>query len=154
MRTPKAFIMVGLQGSGKSTTAAKIAHLCGISSSEYISADKIREHIGYEPTVWEVHNHLIQTAVSKGYDIVVDNTNIKQKDRKNIINLIRKYQISEYEIIAVEMRCDLEKCLERNFKRRRVVPKEVIGRYALSYTSPSLDEGFDRLVVIDNNIDN
>ena len=153
MRTPKAFIMVGLQGSGKSTTAAKIAHLCGISSSEYISADKIREHIGYEPAVWEVHNHLIQSAVSKGYDIVVDNTNIKRKDRKNIIGLIRAYQMSEYEIIAVEIECDLEKCLERNFKRTRVVPKEVIARYALSYTSPSLDEGFDRLVVIDNNID-
>ena len=61
--------------------------------------------------------------------------------------------MGEYEIIAVEMRCDLEKCLERNFKRTRVVPKEAIARYALSYTSPSLDEGFDRLVVIDNNID-
>ena len=83
----------------------------------------------------------------------MDNTNIKRKDRKNIIDLIRKYQMSEYEIIAVEIECDLEKCLERNFKRTRVVPKEVIARYALSYTSPSLDEGFDRLVVIDNNID-
>lgn len=153
MRTPKAFIMVGIQGSGKTTTAEKIAHLCGIAPSEHISADKIRQHINYEPTVWQIHTHLIQSAVSMGYDIVIDNTSVKEKDRKTIIELIRKYQKTEYEIIAVEMRCDLEKCLERNFKRTRVVPKDIIKRYALFYTSPSLKEGFDRLVVVDNNID-
>lgn len=151
MRTPKAFIMVGLQGSGKSTTAKKIADLCGIT--EYISADIIRQYINYEPTVWQIHTNLIQNAVSRGQDIIVDNTSIKEKERKSIIELIREYQKSEYEIIAVEIRCDLEKCLDRNFKRSRVVPKEVIARYSLFYTSPSLKEGFDRLVVVDNNID-
>lgn len=152
MRTPKAFIMVGLQGSGKSTTAEKIAHFCGINT-EYISADIIRQCINYEPTVWQIHTHLIQNAVSRGQDIVIDNTSVKEKERKSIIELIRKYQKTEYEIIAVEMRCDLEKCLERNFKRTRNVPKDIIKRYALFYTSPSLKEGFDRLVVVDNNID-
>jgi predicted kinase len=42
----------------------------------------------------------------------------------------------------------LEVCRERNRRRNRVVPDEVLERMAAKLVPPTVEEGFDRVVVV------
>ena len=88
----------------------------------------------------------IQSAIQKGEDIIVDNTDVTVKSRKKYIDHAKK---SGYVIKSVYVRCPVEVALERNAKRTNKVPGHVVKFYNRILEPPSAREGFDSCIVID-----
>lgn len=125
MKKPSCMILIGIPASGKSTYARSK------SSYVYVSADAIREEFygsaaeqGDGRRVFkEVYNRIFR-ASSELKDIIVDNTNVKAKDRKAILALLHK----TYHVTYLVFNTPLETCILRNNLRERKVPEEVIRR--------------------------
>lgn len=134
----KLIIMVGISGSGKSTKAKEIANKTG---ALIINRDKLREMLfGYnesiiheyykltdlylkENQITSFQNYLIERALIKGNDVIIDNTNLKQSYINEFIKKFSKYKI-EFEVVE----CDLQEAIRRDKLRNRSVGEEVIKR--------------------------
>jgi predicted kinase len=75
----------------------------------------------------------------------VDATNLTPRERRPYIRLAGDYGCAA---VAVFFDVPLEICLERNRRRRRVVPEEALRKLASRLVPPSTAEGFARVVVI------
>jgi predicted kinase len=135
------WLMVGISGSGKSVMAQKIAEALKVPR---ISSDEIRgELCNGDMTDQSKNYQVFQTAFSrtkealqKG-DVVVDATNKSVKERKEF----RKIAIDcDARIVAVVMDTIIEECLDKNSKRDRVVPEDVIHRQFSQLVIPTLEE--------------
>ncbi len=132
----KLTLMVGISGSGKSTKAKELALE---KSALIINRDKLREMLfGYtEETIGEYYkssdlwllenqissyqNYLIERALVKDKNVILDNTNLKQ----SYINEICK-KFSSYEIDFCLVECDLKTAIERDNNRTRKVGESII----------------------------
>lgn len=116
---PKAFLMVGLPGSGKSTWIKNSLP----SDVVVISRDIIRYKLGYtsgvdekavlsrakENSVTSYERAMIYNNLRKGNDIVIDDINTG-KYRKEMIDLLHSYGA---EVIGVRMNTSLDTCIKR-----------------------------------------
>ena len=75
----------------------------------------------------------------------VDATNLSTGERKQWIQMSRSLG---YEVHAVFFDVPLEVCLERNGRRDRVVPEDVMRRMAAKLKAPTFEEGFAKIVVV------
>ncbi len=75
----------------------------------------------------------------------VDATNLSPKERRHWIKMARDFG---YEVQAVYFDVPLEVCMERNRRRNRVVPEDVMHRMAGKLKPPTFDEGFSKIVVV------
>lgn len=130
--------MVGISASGKSTKAKEIAEKTG---ALIINRDKLREmFFGYneatinqyyklpdlylkENQITSFQNYLVERALVKGNDVIIDNTNLKQSYINEFVKSFSKYKI-EFELIE----CDLKEAIFRDAVRLRSVGEEVIKR--------------------------
>ncbi len=128
--------MVGISGSGKSTKAKEIFEKTG---AVIVNRDKLREMLfGYtentisayyklpdlylkENEISSYQNYLIERALVKGKDVVLDNTNLKQ----SYINEILK-KFSQFDIEFHLIECDLKEAIRRDTERNRSVGQEII----------------------------
>jgi len=53
-----------------------------------------------------------------------------------------------YEVHAVFFDVPLEVCLERNRRRDRIVPEDVLRRMSAKLRPPTFEEGFTKVVVV------
>lgn len=139
---PKLYTMVGIQGAGKSTFAKEHPE-CDV-----ISLDDIRKEVFGDASYQQDGHHIfligkahILKALEAGRDVIYDATNLTPKYRKWCIE-------TKAEHIAVFVNTPLEVCLERNAKRDRVVPPEVIERAYNRLIPPTLEEGFDEIIIV------
>ena len=116
---PKAYIMVGLPGSGKSTWISNNLP----ANIPVISRDIIRHKLGFtksvdqkavlskdkEDTVTEYEMGMIHNYLAQGNDIVIDDINTG-KYRKGMIQFLRD---NGAEVIGVRMKTRLETCIHR-----------------------------------------
>lgn len=116
---PKAFLMVGLPGSGKSTWIKNSLP----SDVVVISRDIIRYKLGYtsgvdekavlskaaENSVTSYERAMIYNNLRKGNDIVIDDINTG-KYRKEMVDFLRSYGA---EVIGVRMNTSLDTCIKR-----------------------------------------
>lgn len=134
----KITLMVGISASGKSTKAKEIADKTG---ALIINRDKLREMLfGYnesdiknyyllpdlylkENQITSFQNYLIERALVKGNDVIIDNTNLKQSYINEFIKAFSKYTI---EFCLVE--CNLNEAINRDKIRTRRVGEEVIKK--------------------------
>ena len=119
MSKPKAFLMVGLPGSGKSTWIKNSLP----ANIPVISRDIIRHRLGFtksvdqkavlskdkEDTVTEYEMGMIHNYLAQGNDIVIDDSNTG-KYRKNMIQFLRD---NGAEVIGVRMNTSLDTCIQR-----------------------------------------
>jgi predicted kinase len=119
MSKPKAFLMVGLPGSGKSTWIKNSLP----ANIPVISRDIIRHRLGFtksvdhkavlskdkEDTVTEYEMGMIHNYLAQGNDIVIDDINTG-KYRKNMIQFLRD---NGAEVIGVRMNTSLDTCIQR-----------------------------------------
>jgi predicted kinase len=143
-------LLVGVSGSGKTTLSKKLVAL----GYHYMNADTIRERLygkaieqGNPKEVFAIFFQELEEALSQNEDIVVDNTNIKFMHRKQILDRARKSGYSDIQLWLMDT--PLNTCLDRNAKRERVVPEDVIANQHLELNRggrPQQSEG--KLVII------
>ena len=137
MEKKKLILTRGIQGSGKSTWARQWVEEDPINRVR-INNDDIRNMLGKywvterEPLVSEIKQSIVTNAMSRGYDIVVDNMNLNPKEVKfwqdivkhnNEVNPISKYL---YEIEFKNFFISLEECIRRDAMRPNPIGEKVI----------------------------
>lgn len=145
----KVFIMTGVPGAGKSTIAEKI---CNEENAIWLSSDKMRLKLFQDETyqgnnafVFVVLNKELIRNVKNGKNVVYDAMNLKARDRKNIMKLLAKEGIEGVEFISCFVNTPLEKCIERDSKRGRVVGEDVIRDKYKNLVPPTMEEGFSEI---------
>ena len=131
-------------------------------NSEWISRDKIRfsllqenqEYFANETDVFDIFiNYINQSLENPTLEkIFIDATHITPKSRKTVLDkIIHKENIEE--LNCVSFITPVEVCVNRNNNRtgRSKVPTSVVRRMYFSYVKPTLEEGFDNIIIIDEN---
>lgn len=75
----------------------------------------------------------------------LDATNLTPHERQGWIKLAQDYG---YEVHAVFFDVPVEVCLERNQRRERNVPEDVMRRMAAKLRPPAFEEGFAKVTVV------
>ena len=152
--TKEIIMMMGIPGSGKSTYIQN--HLMS-ETTIVLSSDEIREEL-YGDVSNQNHNDevfkLLYSRINMYLNnenverIVFDATNINKKRRINFIKYIKSIATVPLDINCIYMAVPFATCVERNSKRDRVVPIEVLERMHLQLSIPTLDENFDTITFV------
>ncbi|ELS34002.1 MULTISPECIES: AAA family ATPase [Pseudanabaena] len=157
-------ILIGVPASGKSSLAEKMMRASNQNNqiqTKLISPDRIRASLygsaatqGDWAEIWEQIQQEFTNAAKSQQSVIYDATNYKREYRKNIIYLAKENGFKP--ITGIWLNVPLWICLSRNETRDRVVPDDiVVDMYrTLSYTPPTLSEGFDRILFRDEKLDN
>ena len=110
--------------------------------------------------VQKAFNQRVSGAVPSGLDVIVDMTNMNAAARARALNAIEGRQ-DDYEKIAVDFKFEgAEDVIMRVAQKRaeaaermgksKTIPPAAMQRMMRAYEAPSLDEGFDSIVEMDN----
>lgn len=120
-------MLKGLPASGKSTLALQMVQDDGMKR---VNKDLLREmlHGGkYTPEleafVLDVRNAIIKLALEKGYDVVIDDTNLNPIHQEAIRNLAGVLGVI---LDVIEVDTPLEECIRRDKERGESVGENVI----------------------------
>lgn len=125
------YYLIGIPASGKSTYAEKLSKKKDLP---ILSSDELRKELTGNAADVETIPHLLifkvlreraEALIQNGKDFIWDATNIQPQYRQEEIN---KWKETGARIHGVLFTTAKEKALERNAKRPRVVPQEVIER--------------------------
>jgi predicted kinase len=139
-------VLVGLPGSGKSTYIQQ-AGGGGLSSDgiRVMLADDAADQSIHEP-VFQTLRYLLRQRLALGRPLTyIDATNLTPQERSPYIGIGKSYGC---EVEAVFFDLPLATCMERNARRRRVVPEEAMWKMAEKLKPPSLEEGFTRIEIV------
>jgi len=147
-RPPKGVVVlaIGLPGSGKSSWF-KRRGVTPLSSDllRTILFDDTTEQ-RYQDLVFGTLRSLLRARlIARMPWNYVDATNLSPKERHGWIKMAREFG---FEVHAVFFDVPLEVCMERNLRRARIVPEEVMHRMAAKLRPPSFEEGFSKIIVV------
>lgn len=138
-------ILRGIQGSGKTTYAKE---LCENNPTGWIriNRDDIRNSCGKywvpqrEDLITSFENQMAETALRCGYNIVIDATNLNNRDfgRWNKLKVALQKDNIHITMSTKEFKVSLNKAIWRNFYgwilgKRKYVPIKVIKRFYYKY---------------------
>lgn len=115
-------MLVGPAGAGKSTLAEKL-----YDKRAVVSTDAIREEYGWGHSpddlkrTWEYTRAQLRARLECGLAAVLDATNIKRKDRLNILSIVPKGQLVNYVVI--------DRSLDDKLKDRGWRPEELVLKH-------------------------
>jgi predicted kinase len=145
---PKGAVVlsIGLPGSGKSSWFKR-------HNIIPLSSDLIRGLLFDDPTeqryqdlVFSSLRSLLRSRLIAGRPMnYIDATNLSPRERHSWVKMAREYG---YEAHAVFFDVPAEVCIERNRKRSRNVPDEVMQRMAQKLRPPKFEEGFAKIIVV------
>lgn len=146
----KIVLLVGLPGSGKSTYAANCSAVTGAA---VLSSDEIRRLLSDDPANQTIHKRvfaMMRSLLRQRLQLqrpvtYIDATHLTRLERRPYLKLAALYNAA---VDAVFFDVPLEECQRRNRNRDRVVPEEAIGRMAQRLEPPSIEEGFDRVILV------
>ncbi len=131
----KVIICVGIPASGKSTWAKEFVR----KNSNYIriNRDDFRFMLKDQPVcewkieemITELQNDTIIKSLSKGFNVIVDNTNLKTKYINQLISLVETHADIEYMVFDVPAKT----CIERDKQRDKQVGENVIIKMEKDY---------------------
>jgi predicted kinase len=147
-RKPKGVVVlaIGLPGSGKSSWFKR-------HNINPLSSDTLRQLLFDDPTEQRfqdlvfsnLRSMLKARLIARRPMNYVDATNLSTHDRQGWIKMARDFG---YEVHGVYFDVPVEVCMERNQRRARVVPEDVMRRMASKLRPPSFEEGFAKLTVV------
>lgn len=112
-----------------------------------VSTDEIRlSRFGVEHDqringlVFGLAKKLVAKALDSGAEVCFDATNIKPQSRSPFIKLGMQRGVA---VVGVWFDCSAELAIERQTKRQRKVPDDVIRRMTRDFVPPAYSEGFD-----------
>lgn len=128
----KLILCRGIQGSGKSTWAKQwVAE--DPKHRVRFNNDDIRNMLGVywvptrEPIVFKLKRQFVASAMFFGYDIVIDNMNLNEREVEFFKEIIEKHNNPEgcvpdmvrsyYELEFKDFKTPLEECIEREMPR-------------------------------------
>lgn len=136
-------MLVGIQGSGKSTYALELSKEL---NCEIVSTDSVRKMGVPEQDVWKVVYQKCAEALNNNIDVIYDATNITPKVRQRLFDEIIKLQATP--IVGVYyIDTDVKTCYERvkirNTKEGELyLPEEVVYSYHSKLIIPTFEEDF------------
>jgi predicted kinase len=139
-------LAIGLPGSGKSTWF-KRREVTPLSSDlvRTLLFDNVTEQ-RYQDLVFSTLRALLRARLVARMPVsYVDATNLSAHDRRGWIKMARDFG---YDVQAVFFDVPLEVCIDRNRRRDRVVPDDVMQRMSSKLRPPSFDEGFSKITVV------
>lgn len=143
---PRVIVLVGLPGSGKSTYVEQLG-------ATALSSDAVRRLLADDETDQTIHpqvfatlRYLLRRRLALGRPATyLDATHLTRRERRPYIRLGR---LLACRVEAVYFDVPLEVCRERNRRRPRVVPDDVLARMAERLVPPTVEEGFDAVTVV------
>jgi predicted kinase len=147
-RTPKGVVVlaIGLPGSGKSSWFKR--HQITPLSSDLLRVllfDDATEQRFQDLIFSNLRSMLKARLIARRPTNYVDATNLTPHERQSWIKLAKDYG---YEVQAVFFDVPVEVCLERNQRRERIVPEDVMRRMAAKLRAPTFQEGFAKITVV------
>jgi predicted kinase len=139
-------LAIGLPGSGKSAWFKR--HNITPLSSDLVRAllfDDPTEQRFQDLVFSNLRSMLRARLIARRPMNYVDATNLTPHDRHGWIKLAKDHG---YEVHAVFFDVPVEVCLQRNTRRARVVPEDVMRRMAAKLKPPTFEEGFARITVV------
>ena len=152
------YVLVGLPGSGKSTYRYNLKFeyhpddMVELSSDDYIEYvanglgmtynEVFRDFVSIaDQHIWQ----MFHTAINNSKPVIVwDQTNLTLRKRKDILDKVP----ASYKKIAVYVSTSVEESIRRNESRGRTIPNSVITKMAENVVVPSVEEGFDEVILI------
>jgi hypothetical protein len=94
---------------------------------------------------------VLAIAISAGIDVYWDQTNMSSKKRKSILSKFPKNYHKECWCVRVPQTAEEWAELDRRLDSRpgKTIPHHIIEAMADSYVEPELDEGFDKITIVD-----
>ena len=138
-------VLCGLPGSGKSTHTRKKWG----DTHVVICADEFRKvytgkdfDLSAEHMVQLMVSTTVEVLLRRSMPVVIDMTSLTIKSRRRWIDLAKK---CDAPVRCVWMDVATSVCLERNARRERRVPVDVIDAMAKRFIHPLCGEGFDSI---------
>lgn len=161
-KSNKLYIMVGVSGSGKSTWIDK--HKAAFKTPyKIVSRDKIRfsmvaedeEYFSKENDVFKTYVKEIKDGLAEGLDVYADATHLSGFSRGKLLRALGS-SIKDTKIEAIVIKTSLNTAIAQNDQRegRAFVPKSVIRRMYTQLEEPTLEEGFDKIWIYQNENNN
>ena len=147
-RAPKGVVVlaIGLPGSGKSSWFKR--HNITPLSSDLLRTllfDDATEQRFQDLVFSNLRSMLKARLIARRPLNYVDATNLSPHERHTWIKMARDYG---YEVHAVFFDVPVEVCMDRNQRRDRLVPEDVMQRMASKLRPPTFEEGFAKITVV------
>jgi predicted kinase len=147
-KQPKGAVVlsIGLPGSGKSTWF-KRHNILPLSSDmvRILLFDDVTEQ-RYQDLVFSTLRSMLRARLlARRPWNYLDATNLSAHERRSWIKLAHDFG---YETHAVFFDVPPEVCIERNRRRERNVPEDVMQRMAAKLRAPKFEEGFAKITVV------
>jgi len=139
-------LTIGLPGSGKTSWFRRRA-ITPLSSDllRMMLFDDIAEQ-RYQDLVFSTLRYLLRARlIARMPWNYVDATNLSPRERRGWIKMAQEFG---YEVHAVFFDVPIVVCNERNARRGRMVPDDVMQRMAGKLRPPTFDEGFSKITVV------
>ena len=139
-------LTIGLPGSGKTSWFRRRA-ITPLSSDllRMMLFDDITEQ-RYQDLVFSTLRYLLRARmIARMPWNYVDATNLSPRERRGWIKMAQEFG---YEVHAVFFDVPIEVCTERNARRGRMVPEDVMQRMAGKLRPPTFEEGFSKITVV------
>ena len=138
------YVMCGVPGSGKTTMSKQMEKEYDLKRFSFDEMQCFRLEEFVRPAI---------DVLQEGKNVVLDSTNLRINVRKKILQSIADVPCKK---VAIYMNTSLNECLQRNANREVRLQDFVIESTYRSLQPPTLDEGWDEIIVINNdgNIEN
>ena len=139
-------LAIGLPGSGKSSWFKR--HNVTPLSSDMVRSllfDDPQEQRFQDLVFSNLRSMLKARLIARRPMNYLDATNLTSHERHNWIKLAKDFN---YDVQAVFFDVAMDVCMERNQRRQRVVPEDVMRRMASKLRPPTFEEGFSKITVV------
>jgi predicted kinase len=130
----RIIILQGLPGAGKSTWAKEQCRLD--QNIKRINKDDLRAMFGgtwsknFENFVLDIRDYAIKSAMMRGFDVIVDDTNYHHSHYERIKTIVDSFLLANYSVEILEFDTPIEECILRDASRDASVGADVILKIA------------------------